>query len=107
VVQHAKCIKIWGTEGRLGHVEVFLQMCCFVTSIFERPRLFYAFNTPRSQNRSTPKIPKSQFTYLEGPDTSARMPKPTHPDSRIFGTTELPNTMEKIAGTVQDKFKKE
>ncbi len=48
-----------------------------------------------------------EFTYLDGPDTSAPMPKPTHPDSRMFGTTELPNTMEKIAGTVQDKLHKE
>src|SRR5699024_10769220 len=50
VIQQAKCVKIWGREGRLGHVEVFLQMCSFVTSIIERPRLFYAFNTPESQN---------------------------------------------------------
>src|SRR5690625_797447 len=38
IVQHAKGIKIWAREGRLGHVEFFLQMCCFSTSIFERPR---------------------------------------------------------------------
>src|SRR5699024_2956298 len=40
VVQHAKRIEIWAREGRLGHVEVFLQMCCFSTSIIERPRHF-------------------------------------------------------------------
>src|SRR5699024_9492279 len=34
-------------EGRLGHVEVFLQMCCFVTSIFERPRLFLCLQHAR------------------------------------------------------------
>src|SRR5690625_1304209 len=40
ITEHAKGIKIWTREGRLGHVEVFLQMCCFSTSIFERPRHF-------------------------------------------------------------------
>src|SRR5690625_3316979 len=38
ITEHAKGIKIWARKGRLGHVEVFLQMCCFSTSIFERPR---------------------------------------------------------------------
>src|SRR5699024_2090178 len=33
--------------GRLGHVEVFLQMCSFVTSIFERPRLFLCLQHAR------------------------------------------------------------
>jgi len=32
------------------------------------------------------------------------MPPPTHPDSRIYGTTELPNAMEKVAGLAQDKL---
>lgn len=50
---------------------------------------------------------EGEFTYLDGPDTSAPMPAPTHPDSRICGTTELPNTVEKAAGTVQDKLHKE
>ncbi len=35
------------------------------------------------------------------------MPPPTHPDARIYGTTELPNSMEKMAGATQDKLKKE
>jgi Mn-containing catalase len=34
------------------------------------------------------------------------MPQPTHPDSRFYGT-ELPNIMEKAAGTIQDKLNKE
>lgn len=38
---------------------------------------------------------------------AASAPPPTHPDSRYYGTTELPNTVEKIAGSVQDKLKKE
>lgn len=40
ITEHARGIKIGAREGRLGHVEVFLQMCCFSTSIFERPRHF-------------------------------------------------------------------
>ncbi|MHA6793830.1 manganese catalase family protein [Pseudonocardia bannensis] len=50
---------------------------------------------------------KGQFSYHEGPTTTAPMPPPTHPDSRLYGTTELPNTVEKIAGKVQDKLHKE
>ncbi|MFC4000424.1 manganese catalase family protein [Prauserella oleivorans] len=48
-----------------------------------------------------------EFSYHEGPTTTAPMPPPTHPDSRFYGTTELPNKMEKMAGTAQDKLKKE
>ena len=48
-----------------------------------------------------------EFTYHEGPTTSAPMPPPTHPDARFYGTTEVPNTVEKAAGSVQDKLKKE
>jgi Mn-containing catalase len=50
---------------------------------------------------------KGEFTYHEGPTTSAPMPPATHPDSRFYGTTEIPNTVEKIAGTVQDKLNRE
>jgi Mn-containing catalase len=35
------------------------------------------------------------------------MPGRTHPDSRLYGTTELPNTLEKVAGKVQDVLKRE
>jgi Mn-containing catalase len=48
-----------------------------------------------------------EFSYHDGPTTSAPMPPPTHPDSRFYGTTELPNTIEKAAGLAQDKLKKE
>jgi Mn-containing catalase len=48
-----------------------------------------------------------EFEYLDGPQTSVPMPPPTHPDSRFYGTTELPNIVEKAAGTVQDKLHKE
>jgi Mn-containing catalase len=50
---------------------------------------------------------KGEFTYHEGPTTTAPMPPPTHPDSRFYGTTELPNVVEKIAGAAQDKLTKE
>ncbi|GAA4844302.1 manganese catalase family protein [Pseudonocardia benzenivorans] len=48
-----------------------------------------------------------EFTYHDGPTTTAPMPPPTHPDSRLYGTTELPNTVEKVAGLAQDKLNKE
>jgi Mn-containing catalase len=35
------------------------------------------------------------------------MPPPTRPDARFYGTTEQPNLVEKAAGAVQDKLKKE
>jgi Mn-containing catalase len=50
---------------------------------------------------------KGEFTYHEGPTTSAPMPPPTHVDSRFYGTTEIPNTVEKMAGTIQDKLNRE
>lgn len=50
---------------------------------------------------------KGEFSYLDGPETSAPTPPPTHPDSRLFGTTEVPNLIEKTASAVQDKLKKE
>ena len=50
---------------------------------------------------------KGEFTYHDGPTTTAPMPKPTHPDARFYGTTELPNLVEKTAGAVQDKLRKE
>ena len=50
---------------------------------------------------------KGEFSYHDGPTTTAPMPPPTHPDSRMYGTTELPNTIEKTAGSVQDKLNRE
>lgn len=49
----------------------------------------------------------SEFTYHDGPTTSAPMPPVTHPDSRLFGTTELPDTVEKAAGAAQDALHRE
>lgn len=50
---------------------------------------------------------KGEFRYHDGPTTSAPMPAPTHPDARFYGTTELPNMVEKAAGAVQDKLNRE
>lgn len=50
---------------------------------------------------------KGEFTYHDGPTTSAPMPPPTHVDSRFYGTTELPNVVEKVAGAAQDKTRQE
>ena len=49
------------------------------------------------------------FEYREAPGTDATvpLPPPTHPDARLFGTTDVPNAVEKVAGTVQDKLHKE
>jgi Mn-containing catalase len=46
----------------------------------------------------------NEFTYHEDPPTSAFMVTPTHSDSRFYGTTDISNTVEKRAGTVQDKL---
>lgn len=48
-----------------------------------------------------------EFSYVAEPPRGVPMPPPTHPDSRFYGTTELPNVVEKAAGSVQDKLKKE
>jgi len=48
-----------------------------------------------------------EFTCHDGPTTSAPMPPPTRPDSRFYGTTELPDALEKVAGAAQDAQNKE
>ena len=48
-----------------------------------------------------------EFSYSPEPLEGPPMPPPTHPDARFYGTTELPNTVEKAVGTVQDKLNKE
>lgn len=49
----------------------------------------------------------SKFTYVETPPEGVPMNPPTHPDARFYGTTELSNTMEKMAGEVQEKLNRE
>lgn len=48
-----------------------------------------------------------EFTYHDGPTTSAPMPEPTRPDPRLYGTTDQPNVVEKITGAVKDTFNKD
>ena len=50
-----------------------------------------------------------EFSYHEAPGTSdvVPMPRPTRPDARFYGTTDLPNAVEKVAGAVQDKLHRE
>ena len=50
---------------------------------------------------------KGEFSYHEGPTTSAPMPDVTRPDARYYGTTDVPNVVEKAAGTIQDKLNRE
>jgi len=50
---------------------------------------------------------KGEFSYVAEPPAGVPMPPPTHPDSRFYGTTELPNVMEKAAGKAQDALKHE
>jgi Mn-containing catalase len=48
-----------------------------------------------------------EFSYVAEPPAGVPMPPPTRPDARFYGTTDLPNTVEKVAGAVQDKLKRE
>ncbi|MBD8478827.1 manganese catalase family protein [Microbacterium sp. CFBP 8794] len=48
-----------------------------------------------------------EFTYLPEPPAGVPMPPPTKPDVRFYGTTELPNPVEKLAGRAQDALHKE
>jgi Mn-containing catalase len=50
---------------------------------------------------------RGEFTYHDGPTTTAPMPPPTRPDARMYGTTDVPNPVEKAAGVAQDKLGKE
>lgn len=50
---------------------------------------------------------KGEFSYLPEPPAGVPMPPPTHLDARFYGTTELPNTVEKLAGRAQDALHKE
>ncbi|MDQ1124794.1 manganese catalase family protein [Microbacterium trichothecenolyticum] len=50
---------------------------------------------------------KDEFTYVPEPPAGVPMPPPTHPDARFYGTTELPNSVEKLAGRAQDALHKE
>ena len=47
---------------------------------------------------------KGEFSYVPEPPAGVPMPPPTHPDSRFYGTTELPNLVEKAGATIKDKL---
>lgn len=48
-----------------------------------------------------------EFSYVAEPQRGVPMPPPTHPDSRLYGTTDVPNIVEKAAGGIQDAMTKE
>lgn len=50
---------------------------------------------------------KGEFSYAEAPTSGVPMPPPTVPDPRYYGTTPVPNPVEKISGTVQDAMNTE
>lgn len=51
---------------------------------------------------------KGEFSYRDAStETPVPMPPPTRPDARLYGTTDVPNRVEKIAGAVQDALHKE
>jgi len=43
-----------------------------------------------------------EFSYHDGPTTSAPMPPPTQPDPRLYGTDPKPNVVDKVKATVKD-----
>lgn len=45
---------------------------------------------------------KGQFSYHDGPTTSAPMPPPTIPDPRLYGTTPEPNLVDKAKAKIKD-----
>jgi Mn-containing catalase len=48
-----------------------------------------------------------EFSYVPEPEPGVPMPPPTHPDARFYGTTDVPNIVEKAAGGIQDAMTKE
>ncbi|WP_022880582.1 manganese catalase family protein [Gryllotalpicola ginsengisoli] len=50
---------------------------------------------------------KGEFSYRDEPEQGVPMPPPTHPDTRFYGTTELPNAVEEAAAGAQDALNKE
>lgn len=47
---------------------------------------------------------KGTFSYHDGPTTTAAMPGPTRPDERLYGTTDIPDVVEKVVGKIKDVF---
>jgi Mn-containing catalase len=42
-----------------------------------------------------------EFSYVAEPPAGVPMPPPTRPDPRLYGTTDVPNLVEKVKGTVK------
>jgi Mn-containing catalase len=47
---------------------------------------------------------KGEFSYVAEPPAGVPMPPPTVPDERFYGTTKIPNIVEKTAGVIKDTF---
>ena len=47
---------------------------------------------------------KGEFSYTDGPQDHGvvKMPGTTTPDPRLYGTTQVPNTIEKVKGKIKD-----
>ena len=48
----------------------------------------------------------ADFEYVATPPAGVPMPPPPQPDERLYGTTAIPNPIEKVAGKVKDKLNK-
>ena len=42
-----------------------------------------------------------EFSYVAEPPAGVPMPPPTRPDPRLYGTSDVPNLVEKVKGTVK------
>jgi len=49
---------------------------------------------------------RGKFSYEDAPTKGVPFPKPTVPDQRFYGTTPIPNAVEKAAGAIKDKVTK-
>lgn len=49
---------------------------------------------------------RGEFSYEDAPTKGVPFPKPTIPDERFYGTTPVPNVVEKAAGAVKDAVTK-
>lgn len=89
----------------MGHVEMLAVM---ITQLLEKAPLGITENAAQSDPTVAAIVDgKGEFSYHEGPTTTAEMPPPTRPDARFYGTTDMPNIVEKVAGAAQDMLNKE
>ncbi|WP_129336173.1 manganese catalase family protein [Cellulomonas endophytica] len=49
---------------------------------------------------------KGEFTYVAEPPAGVPMPPPTVPDPRLYGTSPVPNAVEKVTSTIKDVLHK-